>query len=115
LPGSEGPFYDLAWETETTIFVAEVKSLTLTNEERQLRLGLGQVLRYWHALSSRPKPVIAVLAVEERPADESWLGLADRLGIWLLWPERMPAAIANAVKVKQHPARRPQPEESRDG
>jgi hypothetical protein len=92
----------LAWETETTIFVAEVKSLTLANEERQLRLGLGQVLRYWHALSDQPKPVMAVLAVEERPSDESWLALADRLGVWLLWPESMPAAVADAVEGKEN-------------
>jgi hypothetical protein len=105
LPGSAGPSYDLAWETETAIFVAEVKSLTLANEERQLRLGLGQVLRYWHALSNRPKPVIAVLAVEERPADESWLALADRLGVWLLWPESMPAALADAVEAREHHGR----------
>jgi hypothetical protein len=105
LPRSAGPSYDLAWETETTIFVAEVKSLTLANEERQLRLGLGQVLRYWHALSDRAKPVIAVLAVEEKPADESWLALCDRLGIWLLWPESMPAAIAEAVDEKESQAR----------
>jgi hypothetical protein len=104
LPGTDGPFYDLAWETETTIFVAEVKSLTLANEERQLRLGLGQVLRYWHALSFRSKPVISVLAVEAKPADESWLALSDRLGIWLLWPESMPAAIADTVEVKENQA-----------
>jgi hypothetical protein len=101
LPGSTGPSYDLAWETETMIFVAEVKSLTLANEERQLRLGLGQVLRYWHALSYHPKPVIAVLAVEEKPADESWLALCDRLGIWLVWPEGMPAAVADAIQGKE--------------
>jgi hypothetical protein len=95
LPGDEGPLYDLAWETESAIFVAEVKSLTLANEERQLRLGLGQVLRYWHALSHRRKPVTAVLAVEQKPADESWLALCDRLGVRLVWPDTMAAAITD--------------------
>jgi hypothetical protein len=94
LPGDEGPLYDLAWETQTTIFVAEVKSLTLANEERQLRLGLGQVLRYWHALSHGTKPVIAVLAVEQKPADETWLTLCDRLGVRLFWLDSMAAAVA---------------------
>jgi hypothetical protein len=89
LPDNDGPPYDLAWETETSIFVAEVKSLTPVNEERQLRLGLGQVLRYWHALSNRNKPVSAVLAVERKPTDESWLALCDRLGVRLLWPDIM--------------------------
>jgi hypothetical protein len=94
-PGNDSPPYDLAWETDTTIFVAEVKSLTLANEERQLRLGLGQVLRYWHALSARTKkPVTAVIAVERKPADESWLALCDRLGVLLVWPDSMAAALA---------------------
>jgi hypothetical protein len=93
-PVDAGPPYDLAWETETTIFVAEVKSLTLANEERQLRLGLGQVLRYWHALSAQAKPVTAVLAVEQKPADETWLALCGRLGVRLLWPDSMAAAVA---------------------
>jgi hypothetical protein len=66
----------------------------LANEERQLRLGLGQVLRYWHTLSHRTKPVTAVLAVEQKPADETWLALCDRLGVRLLWVDSMPAAVA---------------------
>jgi hypothetical protein len=38
------PNFDLAWEANGTVFVAEVKSVTDQNEEGQLRLGLGQVL-----------------------------------------------------------------------
>lgn len=44
------PNFDLAWQANGTIFVAEVKSITDDNEEEQLRLGLGQVLRYRHRL-----------------------------------------------------------------
>jgi hypothetical protein len=43
-PSPSEPEYDLAWEVGTTIFVAEVKSITDANEERQLRLRLGQAL-----------------------------------------------------------------------
>jgi hypothetical protein len=43
--------FDLAWQIGRTLFVAQVKSLTLRNEEKQLRLGLGQVLRYADLLS----------------------------------------------------------------
>jgi hypothetical protein len=39
------PNFDLAWDARGTVFVAEVKSITDQNEEEQLRLGLGQVLR----------------------------------------------------------------------
>ncbi len=47
------PDFDLAWEDGRVLFVAEVKSVTDINEEGQLRLGLGQVLRYRHALAGR--------------------------------------------------------------
>jgi hypothetical protein len=93
-PEKRNPPYDLAWETPTSIFVADVKSLTLANAEHQLRLGLGQVLRYWHSMATYDKPVIPVLAVEEKPEDSSWLSLCERLGVHLVWPERMPEVIA---------------------
>jgi hypothetical protein len=92
--GKGNPPYDLAWETQTTIFVAEVKSLTPANAEHQLRLGLGQVLRYWHAMTHHDKSVVAVLAVEQQPIDPSWLALCERLGVHLVWPEVMPQVIA---------------------
>ena len=63
-PEKGNPPYDLAWETPTAIFVAEVKSLTPANAEHQLRLGLGQVLRYWHAMATYYKSVIPILAVD---------------------------------------------------
>jgi hypothetical protein len=96
--GKGNPPYDLAWETPTAIFVAEVKSLTLANAEHQLRLGLGQVLRYWHAMANYKKSVIAVLAVERKPADPSWLALCERLGVHLVWPQTMPEVIARLAQ-----------------
>jgi len=45
-PRPEEPNFDIAWRCGSRTFVAEVKSLTTRNEEKQLRLGLGQVLRY---------------------------------------------------------------------
>lgn len=84
-PTSSDPGFDLAWRAGSTTFVAEVKSTTGLNEERQLRLGLGQVLRYQQLLQGRG-PVRAVLAVERTPADEAWLGLCSHLGVTLAWP-----------------------------
>jgi hypothetical protein len=82
------PEYDLGWETKKWIYVAEVKSLTLANEEKQLRLGLGQVLRYRHVLASRHrKPVRAVLVAERRPIDATWSSTCRDLDILLVWPE----------------------------
>lgn len=85
-PGPREPQYDLAWTLNGVTFVAEVKSLTKENEERQLRLGLGQVLRYAHILGSGATSCIPVLAVERRPVDESWESLCTSLGVRLCWP-----------------------------
>jgi hypothetical protein len=86
-PGPGEPPFDVAWQWDGVDYVAEVKSLTASNEERQLRLGLGQVLRYRHLLSTRGKQVVAVLAVEKKPCDDSWAALCRDLDVVLCWPE----------------------------
>src|SRR5439155_4125074 len=52
-PRPDEPNFDLAWELHGVVCVAEVKSITEANEEKQLRLGLGQVLRYRQLLRQR--------------------------------------------------------------
>jgi hypothetical protein len=79
------PNYDLAWLDGSRLFVAEVKSLTATNETQQLRLGLGQVLDY-RAMLARRREVVPVLVVEREPSDERWLGLCRDVGVILTWP-----------------------------
>ena len=70
------PNFDLAWQRNGTVFVAEVKSITADNEEEQLRLGLGQVLRYRQRLSALGhQRVIAVLVPERQPPDP-WIAPA---------------------------------------
>jgi hypothetical protein len=79
------PNFDLAWEAEGTVFVAEVKSITDANEEQQLRLGLGQVLRYRQRLQDLGyQRVVAVLVPERAPRDPSWGHLCQDLGVVLL-------------------------------
>jgi hypothetical protein len=57
MPGE--PVFDLAWEDDGTVCVAEVKSLNGSNDEKQLRLALGQVLRYGHLLrEGQGRPVL---------------------------------------------------------
>lgn len=80
------PLFDLAWLDGEVTFVAEVKSLTTVNEERQLRLGLGQVLRYRHLMEASGRECVAVLAVEREPADSNWLSLCHSLDVRLAWP-----------------------------
>jgi hypothetical protein len=85
-PGPGEPDFDLAWIRSGVSFVAEVKSLTALNEERQLRLGLGQVLDYQELMSKRTRGVRAVLAVERQPRDGRWLVLCERHQVVLVWP-----------------------------
>jgi hypothetical protein len=85
-PTANQPNFDIAWYVDNRIFVGEIKSITLRNEEKQLRLGLGQVLRYAHQLSDLTKAV-PVLVVERRPSDASWIVLCKHLGVILIWPD----------------------------
>jgi hypothetical protein len=89
-PRSPGPGdvnFDLAWKgPDGTVYVAEVKSTTPSNEEKQLRLGLGQVLRYRQLLSADGGHVRSVLAIEEPPSDPRWLDLCREVGVSLVWP-----------------------------
>jgi hypothetical protein len=85
VPGE--PVFDLAWEDDGTVCVAEVKSLNGTNDEKQLRLALGQVLRYAHLLRAKGKPVRCFIAAEHEPRDLSWVELCSDLKVTLIWPE----------------------------
>ena len=84
-PSADEPEYDVAWETGDATWVCEVKSLTVENEEKQLRLGLGQVLRYRHLLQAKGE-IRAALILERSPTDLSWIELCKRLGVSLAWP-----------------------------
>ena len=84
-PSSRDPDWDVAWRRDGTLYIAEVKSLTDSNEERQLRLGLGQLLRYRQRVSD--PSAVAVLVAERKPTDASWLQLCKQLQIHLVWPE----------------------------
>jgi hypothetical protein len=85
------PEYDLAWVVDGTIYVAEVKSITNANQEKQLRLGLGQVLRYRHLLAQNGATVRAVLVAEKEPADPTWIELCSTHDVILVWPDSMKA------------------------
>jgi hypothetical protein len=65
--------------------VAEVKSVKPRNIERQLRLGLGQVLRYHSVMAESGRTVRACIALSDEPHDPRWIALCDELGIGLIW------------------------------
>lgn len=99
-PKEGEPEFDIAWKTEKALFVCEVKSLLPENEERQLRLAVGQVIRYRQKLSSMGhEPVVAVLATERQPEDSSWNELCDNEGILLIWPEVADERLRNTSEV----------------
>jgi hypothetical protein len=83
-PAAGEPDFDLAWEHDGVTYVAEVKSITDADEERQLQLGLGRVLRHRQALSAGGGRVVAVLVPERRPTDPSWAVLCEELGVVLM-------------------------------
>jgi len=85
-PKSTEPNFDLAWTKNEEIWVAEIKSITNSNEEKQLRLGLGQVLRYCQLLRSKGT-VRGALVTEKALTDISWEKLCDDCNILLIWPE----------------------------
>jgi hypothetical protein len=84
-PSSPEINFDLGWRSAGRFFVAEVKSCTNANVEKQLRLGLGQVLRYRSLLEDAVGgAVVAVVALETDLADASRRRLCDTLGVRLV-------------------------------
>ena len=90
LDAVRGPKFDLAWTTAETFVICEVKT-TSGNEDKQLRLGLGQLLHY-RAQASRDTPggVRAALLVEHQPDDGIWQEICEDLGVVLFWPDEGP-------------------------
>jgi hypothetical protein len=87
-PREDEPEFDLAWKSGETFYVCEVKSTTAANEERQLRMAIGQVIRYRQKLVARGyEPTYGVIATERGPSDSSWHDLCESEGILLLWPD----------------------------
>jgi hypothetical protein len=85
-PTRSDPPFDLAWWKDGTMYVAEVKSTTRENEEHQLRLGLGQLLRYCHLLRRRAEHIVPVLVPERKPRDPEWGQLCKALNVRLAFP-----------------------------
>jgi hypothetical protein len=96
-PAADDPDWDIAWRSQGIMYVCEVKSLNASNEERQLRLGLGQVLRY-RQRASRNEEASGVLALEREPTDPSWITLCEALGVRLIWPPDLANKIAAAER-----------------
>lgn len=87
-PIGTDPRFDVAWMNGDVAFVTEVKSLTDANEERQLRLALGQVLSYAFLLDwEGAAHVQPVIAVERELNAPHWVTMCDHYGVRLVWPD----------------------------
>ena len=85
MPGPRDPNFDIAWEHRGELYVAEVKSITDANEERHLRLGLGQVIRYRAMLSLLTGGAVRAILVPERPPrDGAWRATCLDVGVRLV-------------------------------
>lgn len=94
--GDRDPPFDLVLvrPSDGREIVVEAKSTTLVNEEKQLRLALGQVLRYRQVLRDDGRHVETMIAVEEE-VHPSWVELCGELGVYLVWPETVGATLTD--------------------
>lgn len=99
-PRESPPFFDVGFRVGSTFVVAEIKSATTSNLEFQMRIGLGQVLRYAHSLLVRHQLVKTAIVVELEP-DEGWKSLLYDLGIHLVWKRDLAAGVSSMVEALQ--------------
>jgi hypothetical protein len=83
-PTVEQPKFDILWSSSSKIYVGEVKSLTESNIESQLRTALGQVLRYRSQLSVLGIACEPVVIVDREVDDKSWWKVFDDSGVGFL-------------------------------
>jgi hypothetical protein len=86
---------DLGWRVGTRgqTVIAEVKSITLDNEEHQLRYGIGQLIDYLDELDTAGHRALGVLFIARSPRRMSWVRKCERAGIELCWPGRWPQGL----------------------
>lgn len=89
----DGANVDLAWaDKRGRTTVAEVKSLTATNEAHQIRYGIGQLIDYLHEYEQAGiQDAIGVLFLARPPARQCWVAKSDWVGIELCWPGKWPS------------------------
>ena len=79
------PLFDLAWRVGETLFICEVKTLGPSGD-KQLRLGLGQILHYAAMLKPTMVSVEPCLLVEHEPV-LIWLRLCEAHGVRVFSPD----------------------------
>jgi hypothetical protein len=99
-PHQNEPPFDIAWVWDGALFVAEVKSISTDNEEHQLWLGLGQLLRYVHWLTHlhSGSVVRGVLVPERSPANDAWFDVCRTAAVALLPAPALPAGLIGLMR-----------------
>jgi transcriptional regulator with XRE-family HTH domain len=89
-PAATDPQFDIAYRLpDETLVLVEVKSATPENFEGQLRIGLGQLLRYGEVMRNRGEHVRFAIAAELEVVDDDWLSLFRRLGVTVVAAENL--------------------------
>jgi len=81
------PNFDVAWR-DPGLAIAEMKSLTRTNETQQLRTAIGEIVEFAARVGTvRTAPSVRkVIVVEQEPSAQHWVETCDSVGIQLVWP-----------------------------
>jgi hypothetical protein len=99
-PVRSGPQFDVAVVSNTIAYIVEVKSANRENIEHQMRIAVGQVLKYCHDI----KPLLGlakpVIAVQISPGSE-WVSTLRDLGIGLLVLESMSQDLRLVLRTEE--------------
>jgi len=95
-PRPEDPQFDVAWVTDSEVWVCEVKSLTPQNEMSQMHRAIGQIIDYAHRLDD-DRPIRKMIALETQPQSDHWVAERALQDIVLVWPEGFATALAEEV------------------
>lgn len=82
-PAPHEPQYDLGWERDGELWIAEVKSTTETNEVQQVRAAIGQVLHYRSELAARHSRIKTAIVTEHPVRNNALVAACHAAGIVL--------------------------------
>jgi hypothetical protein len=98
-PRRGAPLFDIGWQDGARVYIGEVKSLRETDQDQQIRLGIGQLLDYSHQLEANSQQVTPVLVLERKPTSIRWAALADAHGLLMTYGPRFPGIQCRVSKV----------------
>jgi len=93
-PFTDGPEYDVAWMRCETLWLTEVKSVSVTSERQQIRLGLGQVLDCTTSMRSFGFDVQPVIAITGPPSSAHFETMCEEAGVILCWPDQFRSVLS---------------------